>query len=344
METRVLLPTEDALLEAAQLLKEGSLVGIPTETVYGLGANALNAEAVKHIFEAKGRPGDNPLIVHISELEEIYPLISGGLSDIALKLAEQFWPGPLTMIFPKSDLVPMRTTGNLNTVAIRMPEHPIARKLIKLSGIPIAAPSGNRSGRPSPTTAAHMLEDMNGIIPMIIDGGACGVGVESTVLDMTGSVPRVLRPGGVTPEMIRDAAGKCEVDPAVMRPLAKGETARSPGMKYRHYAPEGTLTLYHGDPVRVVSAIIQAYDQSLSEGHRPLILAMEDHLQLYDDRRVESLGLTPEDMAKCVFGALRDADSLGADVILSESTEATGIGLAVMNRLGRAAAFHTIEV
>lgn len=344
MITRILAPDETALTEAARLLRSGELVGIPTETVYGLGANALDADAVRRVFEAKGRPGDNPLIVHISEMSELRPLINCEPSPAAIALAERFWPGPLTMIFPKSDVVPMRTTGNLDSIAVRVPEHPIARQLIRLAGVPIAAPSGNRSGKPSPTTAAHMFEDMEGRIPMIIDGGTCGVGVESTVLDMTGDVPRVLRPGGVTPEMIRDCVGACEVDPAVLKPLGKDEHPRSPGMKYKHYAPSGTLTIYHGKETNVIEAICEAYDSAVSSGHHPLIFAMDAHLSAYGDRRTESFGRTPDDMARSVFAALRDADALGADLIFSEAVEAEGIGLAIMNRLGRAAAFHIIEV
>ena len=344
MNTRVLKPDSEAIREAAQLIREGKLVGIPTETVYGLGADALNPEAVASIFEAKGRPGDNPLIVHIDDAEELRPLIAVEPSPAARALMAAYWPGPLTLIFPKSALVPLRTTGGLNTVAVRMPSHPIARALIRAAGCPIAAPSGNRSGRPSPTTAAHMFEDMDGRIPLILDGGACDVGVESTVVDMTGDVPRILRPGGVTREQIAAVCGDCVVDSAVMRPLRENERPRSPGMKYRHYAPAGQLTIFHGEPERVIEAICETYDQAERDGHRPLILALEGSLSRYGARRLESLGMDAAGMAHVVFAALRDADALGADVILSEAVEAEGIGLAVMNRLGRAAAFHIVEV
>lgn len=344
MKTRVLMPDEAALNKAAALIREGELVGIPTETVYGLGANALNPDAVRNIFEAKGRPGDNPLIVHISCMDELAPLIAAAPSPAALKLAEAYWPGPLTMIFPRSENVPLRTTGGLETVAVRMPAHPVAREVIRLSGLPIAAPSGNRSGRPSPTSAAHMLEDMDGRIPLILDGGDCEVGVESTVLDMTGEIPRILRPGGVTLEMIQKVCGACEVDGTVMRPLKENEKPRSPGMKYRHYAPQGALTIYHGEAEKVAAAIRSAYDQALESGHQPLILALDHHRPLYGERRVHSLGQDAQGMAHAVFAALRDADGLHADLIFSESVEAKGIGLAVMNRLGRAAAFHIVEV
>ena len=329
---------------AAELIQSGALVGIPTETVYGLGADALNPEAVRSIFEAKGRPGDNPLIVHIAETAELMPLISVEPSENARKLMEAFWPGPLTLIFPKSEKVPMCTTGGLNTVAVRMPSHPVARELIRRSGLSIAAPSGNRSGRPSPTTAAHMFEDMDGRIDLIIDGGESDVGVESTVVDMTGEIPRILRPGGVTPEQIREICGDCIVDSAVMRPLKENEAPRSPGMKYRHYAPAGQLTIFRGDSARVVEEICATYDQALSEGRRPLILSLAENIPAYGNRRLESLGRDASEMAHAIFAVLRDADHLHADVILSEGVETEGIGLAVMNHLGRAAAFHIVEL
>jgi len=344
LNTLVLKPDEAALNEAAALIREGKLVGLPTETVYGLGANALNPDAVRAIFEAKGRPGDNPLIVHISCMEELRPLIACEPSPAALKLAEAYWPGPLTMIFPRAGIVPLRTTGGLETVAVRMPAHPVAREVIRRAGVPVAAPSGNRSGRPSPTSAAHMLEDMNGRIPMILDGGDSDVGVESTVLDMTGPVPRVLRPGGVTQEQIAEICGACEMDSTVMRPLKENEKPRSPGMKYRHYAPEGSLTIYRGEAGKVASAICEAYDRAAADGRRPLILALDGNRALYGSRKYESLGRDAAEMAHAVFAVLRDADERHADVIFSEAVEAEGIGLAVMNRLGRAAAFHIIEV
>lgn len=344
MKTQVLKPDAAAMALAVQLLKDGKLVGMPTETVYGLAADALNEDAVRDIFIAKGRPGDNPLIVHIADTAQLYPLIADAPSPAARTLMDAFWPGPMTLIFPKSDRVPLRTTGGLNTVAVRFPSHPVAQSLIRQSGLPLAAPSGNRSGRPSPTTAAHMLEDMDGRIELILDGGSCDVGVESTVIDVTGSVPRILRPGGVTREMIAEVCGACEVDGAVMRPLKENERPKSPGMKYRHYAPAGQLTIFHGDAARVSAAICTAYDQALCEGHRPLILALEGNISAYGARRTESLGSDATQMAHAVFAVLRDADSINADVIFSEAVETEGIGLAVMNRLGRAAAFHIIEV
>ena len=260
---------------------------------------------------------------------------------MARALMDACWPGPMTLIFPKSDLVPMAVTAGLDTVAVRFPAHPAARALIDAARRPVAAPSANRSGRPSPTTAAHVLADMDGRIPMILDGGPCAVGLESTVIDMTGDVPRILRPGGVTPEMIEAVCGAARVDEAVMRPLREGERPRSPGMKYRHYAPRGSLTVVQGDEAAVIARIKQLYDAA--EG-TPLILALEGHLPAYGDRRALSLGVDAAGMARALFDALRQADDLGADALFSEAVPADGLGLAVMNRLGRAAAFHIIEV
>lgn len=344
MITRILPPTDAAIAEAAQRIRSGELVAFPTETVYGLGADGLNAEAVSRIFEAKGRPGDNPLILHISALDQLPPLISGALSPAARKMADAFWPGPLTMIFPKSGRVPENVTAGLSTVAIRFPAHETAQRLISAAGTPIAAPSANRSGKPSPTAAGHVLEDMNGRIPLILDGGDCAVGVESTVVDMTGEIPHILRPGGITAEQIAAVAGASEVDSAVMRPLAEGEKPRSPGMAHRHYAPNGQLTVFTGDEARVIQAIQDGYDRSKQAGQHPLILAMEAHRAAYGDRRLESLGADETAMAHRLFALLRDADRMEADVLLAEGVEARGVGLAVMNRLGRAAAFHIVEL
>ncbi|MCQ2437842.1 MAG: threonylcarbamoyl-AMP synthase [Clostridia bacterium] len=344
MVTQFLKPDEQGLALAAELLKGGSVVGFPTETVYGLGANALDGEAVKRIYEAKGRPGDNPLIVHISDLSELRPLISVEPDEKALRMMKAFWPGPLTMIFPKSDLIPNEVSAGLDTVGIRFPSHPVAQEMIRRAGVPIAAPSANRSGRPSPTTARHVLEDMDGRVPLILDGGACAVGVESTVVDMTGETPRVLRPGGVTAEQIAAVAGSSLVDDAVLRPLGEGEQPRSPGMKYKHYAPTGELTIVTGDPEQVGKYIANCYDEAVSAGRKPLILALDGNAAIYGDRNVRLLGKDAAEMAHSLFALLRDADTLGADVLFSEAVEATGVGLAVMNRLGRAAAFRIVEV
>ena len=344
MITRILPPTDAAIAEAAALIRAGELVAFPTETVYGLGADGLNHEAVAKIFQAKGRPGDNPLILHISALDQITPLIACELSPVAKKMADAFWPGPLTMIFLKSARVPENVSAGLSTVAIRFPAHPDAQRLIAAAETPIAAPSANRSGKPSPTTANHVFEDMDGRIPLILDGGECLVGVESTVVDMTGSVPHILRPGGITAEQIAQVAGASEVDSAVMRPLAEGEKPRSPGMAHRHYAPNGQLTVFTGDSDRVIQRIQSEYDCAKANGSRPLILSMEAHVASYGDRRIESLGADETAMAHRLFALLRDADHMEADVLFAEGVEAKGVGLAVMNRLGRAAAFHIVEV
>ena len=236
MKTQLLKVNEDSIALGAKLIREGELVGFPTETVYGLGANALDAEAVVKIFEAKGRPQDNPLITHVSCVEEIPPLVRA-IPAAAKKLMEAFWPGPMTLILPKADCIPNAVSAGLDTVGIRLPSNADARALIRAAGRPIAAPSANRSGRPSPTTALHVLEDMDGRIPLILDGGACQVGVESSVIDATGDVPVILRPGGITPEMVERVLGHVRVDEHVMSPLREGDVARSPGMKYKHYAP-----------------------------------------------------------------------------------------------------------
>ncbi len=343
MQTQLLPVTPESLARAGELIRSGELVAFPTETVYGLGANALDANAVKGIFEAKGRPGDNPLIVHISDLGQLPPLIAVEPSPAARALMDACWPGPMTLIFPKSDVVPPEVTAGLSTVAVRFPAHPAARALIDAAQRPIAAPSANRSGRPSPTKAGHVLEDMDGRIPMILDGGECAVGLESTVIDMTGDVPRILRPGGITPRRIEEICGGVCVDEAVMRPLKEGERPRSPGMKYRHYAPAGDLTIVQGGEDAVIKTISRLYDEALAAGRKPLILALEGHVPAYGTRKVLSLGADEAGMAHTVFARLRDADALGADALFSEAVAADGLGLAVMNRLGRAAAFHIVD-
>ena len=341
MET-LLLPADARSIErAAALIREGRLVGFPTETVYGLGADALNAAAVLAIFAAKGRPADNPLIVHIAEMGEMTPLCH--VNAMAEKLAEAFWPGPLTMILPKKETVPMEVTAGLDSVAIRMPSHPVARALIRASGCPIAAPSGNRSGRPSPTLAAHMLEDMNGRIPLILDGGPCQVGVESTVVSLTGDAATVLRPGGVTPEMIAAVLGECHVADSVMRPLREGEAAPSPGMKHKHYAPKARMTLYEGGADAVAARIIAEYD-ALPEGEKGLILAADGHMALYGKRNAADLGPDEWAAAHNIFAALRQADADGVTRVFSESYPESGVGLAVMNRMARAAGFDIVKI
>jgi len=339
----LLVPCDAAFIEqAAALIRAGQLVAFPTETVYGLGANGLDGEAVLRIFEAKCRPADNPLILHVSCLKQVLPLIEGPLPDKARLLADAFWPGPLTMVLKKSGIVPGEVTAGLNTVAIRMPSHPAALKLIEVAGVPVAAPSANRSGRPSPTRAEHVLEDMDGRIPMVLDGGPCQVGLESTVVDMTGEVPRVLRPGGVTPEMIEAALGAVQVDDSALRPLREGEQARSPGMKYKHYAPQGRLTIVQGAADAVVREIAVLYDEAEAQGVRCAILASS--AERYGARNVRPLGETPEAVAASLFQALREMDEQNVQRMFAEAVDTAGVGLAIMNRMGRAAAFDIIEV
>ena len=338
METRVLQPTRKALAEAAELLRAGQLVAFPTETVYGLGADALNADAVKAIFAAKGRPADNPLIVHIWDRSQLEALCEP--TETALRLMDRFWPGPLTVLCRKKTAVPEVVTAGLDTVGMRMPSHPVARKMLKTANVPVAAPSANLSTRPSPTTAQHVLEDMDGRIPLILDGGPCDYGVESTVLDASGPVPVILRPGAVTREMVADLIGGCEVANSVMRPLKEGEAAPSPGMKHRHYAPKGRLTIYRGSAGAVAGAIRQAYDSE----ENAVILALDAHIPLYEGRRTLPMGATLLDAAHHLFASLREADHMGYTRLLAEAVSEESVGLAVMNRMARAAAFDVIDV
>ena len=338
MNTLCLPPNEESIALAAKLLKEGEVVAFPTETVYGLGANALNESAVRAIFSAKERPADNPLIVHVSGKEQLDGLCQ--VTDTAKKLMDAYWPGPLTMLLMKTDAVPAVTTASLPSVAVRCPNHPVARALIEACQLPIAAPSANRSGRPSPTTAAHVFEDMEGRIPLILDGGACQVGVESTVVDLTGDMPCVLRPGAITARMIADVAGDCAVASSVMRPLKEGEAAPSPGMRHRHYAPKAKMTVYVGENEKTAQAIIARYDQA----DNAVILAHESAVPLFGSRRVYSLGDTPREGAHLLFKRLREMDETGCDVILAQGWKAEGEALAVMNRMARAAAFDIVDV
>jgi L-threonylcarbamoyladenylate synthase len=343
METRCLLPTDEAIQYAASLLKKGELVAFPTETVYGLGADALNEKAVLKIFEAKERPADNPLIVHIAEREELLPLCHP--NEKAMKLMDAFWPGPLTLLLKKTAAVPEVTTAGLDTVAVRMPSHPVARALIKACGCPVAAPSANRSGRPSPTKAMHVMEDMAGRIPLILDGGPCNVGLESTVVDMTREIPLVLRPGGVTPEMLIHVLGPVETAKSILAPLQPGEAAPSPGMRHRHYAPRGMLTLVSGRPENVIAACTRLYDESVRDGKPACILALSEHLTAYGERHVQDIGSLrrPKEVAARLFDVLRIMDREEIKSIFSEVVEANGLGLAIMNRLGRAASFHFFD-
>ncbi len=342
-DTRVCEPTEAAIAEAAAILRAGGLVAFPTETVYGLGANALDTAAVPRIFAAKGRPSDNPLIVHVADAAAAEPLCY--ISEASRRLMAAFWPGPLTLSMPKKPCIPPVVNAGLPSVAIRNPSHPVALALLRACGVPVAAPSANTSGRPSPTTARHVLHDLGGHVPLILDGGPCSVGVESTVLDMTADVPTVLRPGGVTPEMIARVIGEVRVADSVMRPLREGERALSPGMRYRHYAPGGMLTLGTGSPERVRALCRARYAEAVARGETARVLAFEEHLPYYDGCEARPIGRLgePETVARALFAALRDMDDEHVDTILCEAMEATGVGLAVMNRLNRAAGFHVVN-
>lgn len=333
------------LMEAARIIREGGLVAFPTETVYGLGANALDEEAAKKIYAAKGRPSDNPLIAHISCMEELEPLVSR-IPEAGRRLAEAYWPGPLTMVFPKSGRVPYGTTGGLDTVAVRMPSDPVANRLIALAGVPIAAPSANTSGRPSPTTAQHVWQDMNGKIEMILDGGPVGIGVESTIVDVSGSVPTLLRPGAVTMEMLRETAGEVEIDPAIQGPPREDLRPKAPGMKYRHYAPHADLLLVEGDLDDVIGRINFLAKEKLGQKYRVGVICTDETWGRYRYGEIRSVGKRSreETIAHNLFSVLREFDDLEVDYIYSESFSREHLGEAIMNRLTKAAGYHVIRV
>ena len=327
------------LEEAASILHNGGVVAVPTETVYGLGANGLNGEACKKIFAAKGRPVDNPLILHISEMEEILPLTSG-LSPMAKKLMEAFWPGPMTLIVPKSDIIPDVVTAGLDTVAVRFPSHKIARTFIHLAGCPVAAPSANKSGKPSPTNAADVLTDMDGIIDGVVDGGPCDIGVESTIIDTTGKEPVILRPGGITREMIAEVMGSAELDPGLVK---ADETPRAPGMKYKHYAPKAPMLLIEGPEAG--SAVIRTTIMAEANGLKVGVLAMEKtiaHLPKTPNIIVHSGGKTLEDLAENLYKELREFDKEDVALIIGEGVPETQLGLAIMNRMRKSAAHNIL--
>ena len=346
-------PCDEELMEGAKILREGGLVAFPTETVYGLGANALDEEAAKKIYAAKGRPSDNPLIAHVSCMEEVYPLVSW-VPEAAKKLAQAFWPGPLTMIFPKSGIVPYGTTGGLDTVAVRMPSDPVANRLIALAGVPVAAPSANTSGRPSPTTAQHVLQDMDGRIEMIIDGGAVGIGVESTIVDVSVDVPTVLRPGAITMEMLEEVLGEVAIDPAILGPMAEGIRPKAPGMKYKHYAPKADLTLVEpqdGDLEnpegikRMIAKVQELAEAKIAAGYRVGVICTDESRELYEKGMVQSIGSRArrETVAHNLYAVLREFDDQKADYIFSESFSEDHLGQAIMNRLSKAAGYHIIK-
>ena len=338
MENTVLLEASDENIRyAAELIKQGKTVGIPTETVYGLGADALNPHAVKKIFEAKGRPGDNPLIVHIYDIDTV-SLIAHDVPEIFFRLAEKFWPGPLTMIVPKKSIIPYETSGGLDTVGIRMPSHKIMRKLIQLAG-PIAAPSANRSGYPSPTSAHHVMCDMNGIIPAVIDGGESRFGVESTVISFDDEkTVRILRPGSVTKQMLEKAAEKVIVDEAILNELDSERTAPSPGMTYKHYSPEANVVLVEGN-FESFCRLAEKYDK---ESTYCLVFDNDDISKI--PCKFMKYGSGSDEQAHLVFSRLREADKLHAETVLVRAPSADGVGLAVYNRLLRASGFEVIRI
>lgn len=333
----------EGIREGAELLRAGRLVAFPTETVYGLGANALDAEACAEIYRVKGRPQDNPLIVHVADLKMVDSLVREW-PEAARRCAEKFWPGPLTMVLPKSSAIPASVTGGLDTVAVRFPSHPVAAALIRRAGIPVAAPSANLSGKPSPTMAEHVRLDLDGKIPLILDGGPCTVGLESTVLDVSGEVPAILRPGGVTQENLAELLGPVEV-----ARLREGEKPKSPGMKYRHYAPQARMILFRGNRARLLAAMTERFARARAEGLRVGILCLEEsaaELRELDPDFLFVLGSfdRPQEVAARLFAGLRLCDRQRLDLILTEGIEEEGLGAAVMNRMVKAAGHQLVEL
>lgn len=340
MQTQLLDANEpESIQKAACILQNGGLVGIPTETVYGLAANALNGPAVAGIFAAKGRPMDNPLIVHISQFNQIYGLVRE-VPDAVRILAERFWPGPLTVILQKRDCIPDEVSAGLDTVAIRFPSHPVAQAVIHAAGVPLAAPSANLSGHPSPTTAAHVMDDMDGRIDAVLDGGPCAVGVESTVVTLATEPPRLLRPGGVTLEQLCEVLGDVEMDQAVLNPLPEGQQAASPGMKYKHYSPKANVVILDGS----LEHYIDYVNTHAKSGVAALCYNGEN-----DALSVPAICYGGErdcgEQARELFDALRELDDvLHAETVYARCPEPKGVGLAVYNRLIRAAGFEVISL
>lgn len=330
--------------KAADVIKSGGLVAFPTETVYGLGGDGLNPSASMSIYKAKGRPSDNPLILHISDISQLSPLVKE-IPPNAKKLADKFWPGPLTMIFKKSDIVPDETSGGLDTVAVRFPENKAAQALISASATPIAAPSANTSGRPSPTRASHVAFDLNGKIDIIIDGGPCEFGLESTIVDVSGDVPCLLRPGSITLEMLKEVLGRVDVDKAVVTKLDGGELPKAPGMKYTHYSPSADVVIVRGDREKMVDKInelISEVEPSLKIG----VIATEENKYKYNNCEVLVIGsiTKPQTIAANLFKMLRKCDYHKIDKVFAEGLCEDELGLAIMNRLKKAAGYSIIEV
>ena len=338
MTTQLLSTTEKDLSIAAGIIKAGGLVGIPTETVYGLGANGLDPEAVRKIFLAKGRPQDNPLILHIHDKGQLYDFCRQ-VPDTALLLADRFWPGPLTMILPVKDVVPKTTTAGLDTVGVRCPDNLATREIIRLAGVPIAAPSANTSGKPSTTTAQHVLHDMDGKIDAIVDGGPCRVGVESTIVDLTGEVPRLLRPGGIGPEALEALLGKLVIDRAVTGEIAADAVVRAPGMKYKHYAPAAEVLIVEGGRQAAAGYIRARFQPG------DAVLCFTEELPLYDGLNPTAYGAEadPASLSAGLFAALRKLDDGSVTRIFARCPTGGGVSVATRNRLRKSAGFHVVN-
>ena len=337
---------KEALRRAGQIIRRGGLVAFPTETVYGLGGDAFNPQSSRKIYAAKGRPSDNPLIIHIADMEAL-PRIASEIPETARKLAEKFWPGPLTMILPKAEEVPLETTGGLDTVAVRMPSHPVALDFIRESGGYVAGPSANTSGKPSPTLAAYVAEDMDGRIDMILDGGQVGIGIESTIVDLTVMPPQILRPGYITGEMLEKVLGEVSVDATVLRSQEDcGQAPKAPGMKYRHYAPEGELVIVQGRPEAVTAYINSRAAEDKAAGEKVGVIGTLEELENYCADVVKSVGsrTDEESIARSLYAILREFDDEKVTKIYSEAFPSEGLGQAIMNRLLKAAGHHVVDL
>ena len=344
LQTKLLSSNKADIEKAGSILKNGGLVGMPTETVYGLAANALDGKAVANIFKAKGRPQDNPLIVHIADLSELDDLVAY-VPPVVYDLADAFWPGPLTIIMDKSEIIPVEVSAGLDTVAIRMPSHPVARAIIKAAGVPLAAPSANISGLPSPTLAEHVMRDMDGKIEAVVDGGPCSVGVESTVITLCTRKPRLLRPGGVTPDDLISVLGDIEIDDAVLGKLKEGEKAASPGMKYKHYSPKADVIIVDGEKDEFASYVNSMLEDESNKDKSIAALVFDDEDKGINCKTL-AFGDRDDDLAHAnkLFAALRECDDMGINRVYVHSPKADGVGLAVMNRLLRAAEFQVIKL
>ncbi len=349
METKIIKINKEnvdknLIIDAANTIKNSGIVAFPTETVYGLGANGLDENAVKKIFAAKGRPQDNPLILHVYSIEQVEELVHE-IPDVAKKCMDEFWPGPLTILLPKSSKVPDIITAGLTTVAIRMPKNRIALELIKESNVPIAAPSANISGRPSPTSAKHVIDDMMGKIDMIIDGGETGIGLESTVLDLSGEIPMILRPGGVTREDLEKIIPNVTIDFAIIKE-DENIVPKSPGQKYRHYAPKSEMLVFTGNVERIVETVTSKTKEYINNGKKVGIISTDETKEFYNEGIVISMGSrkNKETIAHNLFNTLRLFDEKNVDIILAEGVELSDIGTAIMNRMMKASGGRIIKV